>query len=66
MLVLRFGKVHEDGCDELATTRDWVPLRDFSESALESVDLAHCPACLDGSVAETIAAEQSAAAPSLE
>ena len=66
MLVLRFGKVHEDGCDELANTQDWIPLRDFSEEALQDVDLGHCPGCLDEPVSEAIEAETAAPAAALD
>lgn len=66
MLVLRFGKVHEDGCDELANTRDWIPLRDFSDEALEEVDLGHCAECLDEPVSEAIAADRAVPAATLE
>lgn len=67
MLVLRFGMVHEKECDDLANTRDWIPLRDFSEESLEDVDLRHCPECLDGPVTDVVdAAEESAVAAPLE
>ena len=52
MLVLRFGMVHETGCDDLKNTRDWIALQEFSEEALQDVDLRHCPECLDGPVDE--------------
>lgn len=47
MRVLRFGMVHERGCEELTTTRDWIPLEEFSEEALDEVELRYCPDCLD-------------------
>lgn len=52
MLVLRFGMVHETGCDDLKNTRDWIALQEFSEGALQGVDPRHCQECLDGPVDE--------------
>ena len=65
VLVLRFGQVHEDGCEELSNTQDWIPLREFSEEALKDVDLDHCPECLDEPVPEAVDAETAAPAASL-
>ena len=45
MLVLHFGVVHEDGCTELSTTKDWVPLNDVPEATLSALDLQYCPVC---------------------
>lgn len=67
MLVLRFGLMHENGCDELATTQDWIPLREFSEQALADLDLRQCPACLDQPVPDVFsAAEETAVTAPLE
>jgi len=64
VLVLRFGMVHETGCDDLKNTRDWIPLQEFSEEALADIDLRHCSACLDSPVDELVdAAESTVRAP---
>lgn len=47
MLVLHFGELHEDDCLELSTTEDWVPFDEFSEEALEGLNIRRCPHCLD-------------------
>lgn len=46
--------MHENGCDELSNTQDWIPLSEFTEEALVEVDLRHCPACLDQPVSEVV------------
>lgn len=48
MFVLRLGEVHEDDCETLSTTNDWLPLDDFSDESLEEVELRCCPSCIDG------------------
>ncbi|GAB7093236.1 hypothetical protein JCM30237_03880 [Halolamina litorea] len=59
--------MHETGCDDLQNTRDWIPLEDFSEEALEDIDLRHCPECLDQPVSEALdAAEESTVSAPLE
>lgn len=47
MLVLHFGMLHERDCAELSTTQDWIPFEEFSEEALEGLDVRRCPVCLD-------------------
>ncbi len=66
MLLRRFGNVQEDGCDELANTRDTIALREFSDEALEDVDLGHCSECLDEGVSGTVDLEPAAPAASLD
>ena len=48
MFVLRLGEVHEDDCEALSTTNDWLPLDDFSNDSLEGMELRCCPSCIDG------------------
>jgi hypothetical protein len=47
MLVLHFGMLHEEDCVELSTTQDWVPFEEFTEEALEGLNIRRCPHCLD-------------------
>mgnify|MGYP000501111701 CR=1 FL=1 len=47
MLVLRFGMLHKRDCVELSTTNDWVSIEEFSDEALDGLDVRRCPVCLD-------------------
>lgn len=66
MLVLRFGMVHETDCDDLKTTRDWLPFSAVSEQTLAALELPHCPDCLDGPVSQAASVDESAASVPLE
>jgi len=48
VLVLRLGEVHEDDCETLSTTTDWLPLDDFADDSLDGMELRCCPTCIDG------------------
>lgn len=59
MLVIRLGEVHQDDCETLSTTNDWLPLDEFAEDSLNGMDLRCCTACIDGPTVSSSVAERS-------